>query len=64
MIVTEGAQAAGALEGEFHDTVLKTTPLGRIGLPEDVGPVAVFLASDNSRWVTGQRIHVSGGMTA
>jgi 3-oxoacyl-[acyl-carrier protein] reductase len=64
MVVTEGAQAAGALEGEFHDVVLKGTPLSRIGLPDDIGPVAVFLASDASRWVTGQRILVSGGYTA
>ena len=63
MVVTEGAQAAGALEGPFHDIVLKGTPLGRIGLPDDIGPVAVFLASDDARWVTGQRILVSGGHT-
>ena len=63
MVATEGAQAAGALEGEFHDQVLNGTPLGRIGVPDDIGPVAVFLASDDSQWVTGQRLLVSGGYT-
>ena len=64
LVATEGAQTAGALEGDFHDTIVKNTPLGRIGQPEDIGPVAVFLASDDSRWVSGQRILVAGGMTS
>jgi 3-oxoacyl-[acyl-carrier protein] reductase len=37
------------------------TPLGRIGQPDDIGPVAVFLASEDARWVTGQALLVSGG---
>jgi 3-oxoacyl-[acyl-carrier protein] reductase len=63
LVATEGSQAVGALEGEFHDKALSTTPLGRIGLPDDIGPVAVFLASDDSHWVSGQRILVGGGQT-
>jgi 3-oxoacyl-[acyl-carrier protein] reductase len=63
LIATEGAKALGALEGPFYDMTLKSTPLGRIGLPDDIGPVAVFLASDASHWITGQRILVAGGQT-
>jgi len=63
LIETEGTQAVGALEGEFYDQALSNTPLGRIGLPDDIGPVAVFLCSDDARWVTGQRILVGGGVT-
>lgn len=63
MVETEGAISAGVVEGEFHENMLKITPLGRIGLPDDIGPVAVFLASDDSRWITGQRIIVAGGAT-
>jgi 3-oxoacyl-[acyl-carrier protein] reductase len=63
LVETEGTQAQGALEGDFHDTALRITPLGRIGQPDDIGPVAVFLASDDARWVTGQKIVVAGGAT-
>lgn len=63
LVATEGARAVGALEGDFHDMALRTTPLGRIGIPDDIGPAAVFLASDESHWVTGQRLLVSGGQT-
>ena len=38
------------------------TPLGRIGQPSDIAPVAVFLASDDARWVTGEIVGVSGGL--
>ncbi len=63
---TEGAKSMGMPQeamDEFVTQAIKDTPLGRIGLPEDMGPVAVFLASDDARWITGQRIHVSGGVT-
>ncbi len=43
---------------EYGDSVV---PLGRAGLPDDVGPVAVFLASDSARFITGQTINVDGG---
>jgi 3-oxoacyl-[acyl-carrier protein] reductase len=41
--------------------ILPTIPLGRIGLPSDVADVIVFLASEQARWMTGQKIFVSGG---
>jgi 3-oxoacyl-[acyl-carrier protein] reductase len=63
MIDTEGARAAGSLEGDFHDGQVKGTPLGRIGLPKDIGPIAVFLASEAAYWVNGQLILAGGGLT-
>lgn len=60
---TEGVSSAGLLEGDFHDMALKITPLGRIGQPRDIANVAVFLASDEAFWVTGQQIAASGGLT-
>ena len=63
LIETEGTHAMGAIEGEFRDETVSNTPLGRIGQPDDIGPVSVFLASDDAHWVTGQSIAVSGGLT-
>jgi 3-oxoacyl-[acyl-carrier protein] reductase len=62
MIETEGFHASGIAASDFPKLVASQTPLGRIGQPDDCGPVAVFLASDDSGWVTGQTILVSGGM--
>jgi 3-oxoacyl-[acyl-carrier protein] reductase len=53
--------SAGFIGTDFHKTIEALTPLGRIGQPDDIGPVAVFLASDDSRWVTGEVVRVSGG---
>jgi 3-oxoacyl-[acyl-carrier protein] reductase len=61
MIETEGFHAAGLAESDFRKQVEAQTPLGRIGQPGDIGPVAVFLASNDSGWITGETIHVSGG---
>lgn len=61
MIETEGVHAAGIAESDLRKEIEKTTPLGRIGQPEDVAKVAVFLASDDSRWITGEALLVSGG---
>ncbi len=61
MIETEGVHSAGFIGSDFHKMLETQTPLGRIGQPDDIGPVAVFLASDDSRWVTGEVIRVSGG---
>ena len=63
LIETEGAKAQGVLEGTFREMTVKHTPLGRIGRPEDIGPIATFLASDDARWITGQRILAGGGTT-
>jgi 3-oxoacyl-[acyl-carrier protein] reductase len=61
MIETEGVRAAGFAESEFRKQIEANTPLGRIGQPEDTAKVAVFLASDDSGWVTGETLLVSGG---
>ena len=61
MIETEGVHTAGIIGTDFHKTVEAQTPLGRIGQPADIGPVAVFLASEDSGWITGQTLLVSGG---
>jgi 3-oxoacyl-[acyl-carrier protein] reductase len=60
-VVTEGTVSLGAIGGEFEKRIVANTPLGRIGQPNDIAPVAVFLASDDSGWITGETLLVSGG---
>ena len=62
MVETEGVHTAGFLETEFPKQVVSQTPLWRIGQPQDIGKVATFFASDDSGWVTGETLLVSGGM--
>jgi 3-oxoacyl-[acyl-carrier protein] reductase len=52
----------GHFAGELGEKILAGTPLGRFGEPEDIAPLAVFLASDDSHWVTGESIRASGGV--
>jgi 3-oxoacyl-[acyl-carrier protein] reductase len=59
---TEGAHALGVMGSEFEKHLISQTPLGRFGQPEDIAPVAVFLSSEASRWITGEILLVSGGM--
>jgi 3-oxoacyl-[acyl-carrier protein] reductase len=61
VIETEGTHTVGVIGSEFEKQAAAQTPLGRIGQPEDVGKIAVFLASDQSGWVTGERIVAAGG---
>jgi 3-oxoacyl-[acyl-carrier protein] reductase len=61
-VETEGVHAAGLIDGDFIQGLVAQTPLGRGGQPEDIAPVAVFLASDDSHWVTGEHVLVSGGL--
>ncbi len=63
LVITEGLEAAGFMNGERYDTAGKSAPLGRAGQPDDIGKIAVFLASDESYWITGQLIHAAGGVT-
>lgn len=62
MVETEGFTAAGLGEGEFRKQVEAQAPLGRIGQPDDIAPVAVFLASSDSQYMTGEILRVSGGL--
>ncbi len=59
---TEGARAIGAMSSESQRQFVAETPLGRVGRPDDVAPLAVFLASDGAKWITGEIIHASGGL--
>ncbi|KTB59421.1 short-chain dehydrogenase [Pseudomonas viridiflava ICMP 13104] len=52
----------GHFTGELGEKILAGTPLGCFGEPEDIAPLAVFLASDDSHWVTGESIRASGGV--
>lgn len=61
-VETEGAHALGMIGSDFMNGLEAQTPLGRIGQPEDYGPVAVFLASDDSAWVSGETLLVAGGL--
>jgi 3-oxoacyl-[acyl-carrier protein] reductase len=64
MVETEGVHAAGFIGSDFQKKQEVETPLGRIGQPKDIADIAVFLASDDSYWVTGQLIKASGGARA
>jgi len=60
---TEGAASAGVTAGsQYEKMFVANTPLGRRGQPEDIAKAAVFLASDDAAWITGEQISVSGGM--
>ena len=61
MIETEGLHAAGFVESDFRKQIEAQTPLGRIGVPQDIAPAAVFLASPESSWITGETLYISGG---
>ena len=60
-VETEGTHTAGIVGSDFAKQLIAQTPLGRFGQPEDVAPVAVFLASSDSGWLTGEVIRASGG---
>jgi 3-oxoacyl-[acyl-carrier protein] reductase len=62
MVETEGTHAAGFIGSDFHAEAARTTPLGGIGKPDDIADVAVFLASEDSRWLTGEILIASGGV--
>jgi 3-oxoacyl-[acyl-carrier protein] reductase len=59
---TEGYKSQGFVESDFEKSLITQTPLGRVGQPDDIAPVATFLASDAANWVTGQIILTSGGL--
>ena len=62
MIETEGTHTAGVIGSEFEAQIVAQTPLGRVGLPDDIASAVVFLASDDARWLTGEHIVASGGL--
>jgi len=62
MVVTEGAVAGGYTEGDMRNTFESMTPLGRVGQTDDIAPAAVFFASDDSKWITGETLLIAGGL--
>ena len=61
MVETEGVRTAGFLGTDLHKQVIAQTPLGRVAQPQDIASVAVFLASADSGWISGETLLVSGG---
>lgn len=62
MVETEGTHTAGFIGSDFHHEAVRSTPLGRIGQPDDIAEISVFLASEDSRWLTGEILIASGGV--
>ncbi|HTU51802.1 MAG TPA: glucose 1-dehydrogenase [Acidobacteriaceae bacterium] len=62
MVETEGVHSAGFIGSDFEKGAVAQTPLGRIAQPGDIAPLAVFLASSDSGWLTGETILASGGL--
>ena len=61
-VETEGTRAIGLIGSELEKQLVASTPLGRLGQPQDVARIAVFLASDEAGWLTGARFPASGGL--
>src|SRR6476660_7863447 len=62
MVITEGVVTGGFHESEFRTVLESQTPLGRIGQTDDIAPAAVFFASDDSKWITGETLLIAGGL--
>jgi 3-oxoacyl-[acyl-carrier protein] reductase len=62
MVETEGSHSAGFIGSDFETGIVAQTPLGRVGQPGDIASIAVFLASEDSNWLTGERILAGGGL--
>jgi len=60
-VETEGTHSVGIIGSDFEKQLIAGTPLGRLGQPDDIAKVAVFLASEDAEWVNGEKISVSGG---
>ena len=60
-VETEGVHTLGVIGSDFQKEMVAATPLGRFGQPQDIAPIAVFLASENSGWLTGETLLASGG---
>ena len=62
MVETEGTVGAGFIGSDLEKTLVSQAPLGRTGQPDDIADIAVFLASNDSRWLTGEQLLASGGI--
>ncbi|MBL8880469.1 MAG: glucose 1-dehydrogenase [Phycisphaerales bacterium] len=62
LVETEGVHAAGLASGDFREQQEAQTPLGRIGQPDDIVPLAIYLASSDASWMTGESLYITGGV--
>jgi hypothetical protein len=62
LVETEGTHSAGFIGSDFEKAKVAQSPLGRIGQPDDIAEIAVFLASNDSRWLTGEQLLATGGI--
>ena len=62
LVVTEGSKTLGVTEGEFRAQLESQTPLGRVGEVDDIAPAALFFASDEAAWITGENLYIAGGL--
>ena len=62
MIETEGTHTGGIMDSDFRKQTEAQTALRRIGQPNDIAPAVVFLASDDSSWITGETLYITGGL--
>jgi 3-oxoacyl-[acyl-carrier protein] reductase len=62
MVETEGVQTAGLIGSDFEKGIVAQTPLGRLGQVDDIASVATFLASNDSKWITGELVRTGGGL--
>jgi 3-oxoacyl-[acyl-carrier protein] reductase len=62
VVETEGTRSAGVIGSDLEKTFVGQTPLGRTGQPDDIAAIAVFLASNDARWLTGEKLVASGGL--
>jgi len=61
LVLTDGLHTAGLDNGDFRKSIEQQTPLGRVAEPDDIAPAAVFFASDDGGWATGQTLILAGG---
>jgi 3-oxoacyl-[acyl-carrier protein] reductase len=62
VVETEGTHSGGVIGSDFEKAAIAQTPLGRIGQPGDIASIAVFLASEDSAWLTGEQLIATGGL--
>ena len=62
VVETEGTHSGGIIGSDFEKAAIAQTPLGRIGQPGDIASIAVFLASEDSAWLTGEQLLATGGL--
>jgi len=62
MVITDGVITGGFHESDFRTMMESQTPLGRVGQTDDIAPAAVFFASDDSKWITGETLLIAGGL--